>query len=405
MKVCITAGKANGTIIAPPSKSTAHRMLISSAMCHGTSRITGIAPSEDISATVDCIRALGASCEINNETAVVTGIDMRKAEPVSALGCRESGSTLRFLVPVCLLSGNSVELYGTKRLFERPLSVYAQICESRDIEFSKSSFGLRLKGRLTPGEYRLRADISSQFISGLIFALPLLDGDSTVVLEGKISSRPYIDLTMSALSQFGVRTKWENDNVIFVPGCQEYVPCDAQVEGDFSNAAFFEALNYLGGNVKIEGLNSDSAQGDRKYLEYFKMINEGMPSLDVTDCPDLAPVLMALGAYKNGVILTGTKRLKSKESNRGEAMAAELLKFGVEVSVGEDEIFVPHASIDEPKAIISGHNDHRIVMACAVLLTLTGGEIEGADAVRKSFPDFFAKLKQTGIGVKEIEIK
>ena len=135
MKVCITeTGKANGTIIAPPSKSTAHRMLISSAMCHGTSRITGIAPSEDISATVDCIRALGASCEINNETAVVTGIDMRKAEPVSALGCRESGSTLRFLVPVCLLSGNSVGC-TVQSVFRGPLSVYAQICESRISNF------------------------------------------------------------------------------------------------------------------------------------------------------------------------------------------------------------------------------------------------------------------------------
>lgn len=403
MKIEITGGKATGKVTAPPSKSFAHRMLISAALCEGKSTVYGLAPSEDILATLDCIRALGAHCTIWGDTATVTGINALLSEPSAALGCRESGSTLRFMIPVCLLSGNPAELYGAGRLFSRPLSVYEKICREQGICFDKSEFGLRLRGKLKSGYYEVDADISSQFVSGLLFALPLLSGDSVIHMNGTVASRSYIDITVSAIKRFGVEATWRDDRTIFISGGQKYSPADANVEGDYSNASFFAAMNKLGGEVQIDGLEPSSAQGDRRYIEYFDEICSGTPSLDVTDCPDLAPILMALGAAKNGVILTGTSRLRSKESNRGEAMAQELAKFGAETSVGDDEIFVSRTLLSRPETAVCGHNDHRIVMACAVLMTLTGGEIDGAEAVNKSFPDFFSRLGELGIGVKILE--
>ena len=292
---------------------------------------------------------------------------------------------------------------------ERPLQVYAQLCRERGLLFAQERQTLTVQGPLPAGSYRLRGDISSQFISGLLFGLPLCEGDSTVTILPPIESRPYIDMTLAALKTFGVRAAWQDAQTLYIPGGQQYHACNAQVEGDFSNAAFFGILDAIRpeNQVQIDGLPpaADSLQADCVYPALLARLDTPAPCIDLTDCPDLGPILFAAAAAKHGGRFVGTKRLKIKESDRGAAMAAELRKCGVSVTVGEDEILVePSASgLQAPTVPLSGHNDHRIVMSTAVLLTLTGGVIEGAEAVSKSFPDFFDKLQALGIEVKNIE--
>ncbi len=439
MKIQINPGTARGRVTAPPSKSMAHRMMICAGLAAGTSVLQGISDSQDMQATLDCLAALGAQWQKDGETVTITGIgSARTADNASAcddicmgsavgaavhddagaagtqtgepaLRCRESGSTLRFFIPICLQTGRRTQMVGAPRLMERPLQVYAQLCRERGLLFAQEGQALTVQGPLPAGSYRLRGDISSQFISGLLFALPLCEGDSTVTILPPIESRPYIDMTLAALKTFGVRAAWQDAQTLYIPGGQQYHACDAQVEGDFSNAAFFGILDAIRpeNQVQIDGLPpaADSLQADRVYPALLARLDTPAPCIDLTDCPDLGPILFAAAAAKHGGRFVGTKRLKIKESDRGAAMAAELRKCGVSVTVGEDEILVePSASgLQAPTVPLSGHNDHRIVMSAAVLLTLTGGVIEGAEAVSKSFPDFFDKLQALGIEVKNIE--
>ena len=227
--------------------------------------------------------------------------------------------------------------------------------------------------------------------------MPLLEKDSRIRLIRPVVSRPYIDMTVQALRIFGVQTAWEGDDTIVIPGGQKYHPQDVCVEGDYSNAVFFDALNLLGGDVVLEGLSEDSLQGDRIYRQYFDRIGRGFADIDLTDCPDLGPILMVLAAMRHGARFTGTARLKHKESDRGAAMKEELEKAGARVELADNEIRV-QAGVKAPEQILQGHGDHRVVMALAVLLTKVGGSIRGAEAVRKSLPDFWDRL--AGLGVK-----
>lgn len=403
MKISIEKGKASGKIAAPPSKSMAHRLLICAGLAKGTSVIHGIAPSKDVLATIACLEAMGVKCDKQGETITVEGVDMAAAAPHSILDCAESGSTLRFFVPLCLISGNNAVLAGSERLMERPLGIYKTLCEERCLLFSQDKASLMVKGPLKAGNFKLAGNVSSQFISGLLFALPLLAGDSVLTITPPIESRSYIDMTVSALAAFGVAAQWKDENTIYIKGKQEYRACEACVEGDYSNAAFFEALNVFGGEVEVENLSPDSIQGDRVYGKMFKQLKTGTPTMNISGCPDLGPIMFAVAAAKSGGVFSGTSRLKIKESDRAEAMATELRKFGVSVTVYDDEVIIYPARFAAPTESLYGHNDHRIVMSEAVLLTLTGGSIEGAEAVTKSFPDFFDKLKALGIEVKKIE--
>ena len=405
MKVIIKKGKARGRVEAPPSKSMAHRMLICAGLSKGTSVVEGIAESRDVLATVECLEAMGVKCVRSGESMTVTGIDILKAAPERTLDCNESGSTLRFFVPLCLLSGAEAVLTGSRRLMERPLGIYKDLCRERGLLFSQEDGSVRVRGPLKPGKFKLAGNVSSQFISGLLFALPLLDGDSLITITPPVENRSYIDMTIASLATFGVKILWQDENTIFIKGGQEYKAGKVRVEGDYSNAAFFEALNVFGGDVIIDNLNPDSIQGDRVYGKMFEQLKNGTPILNVSDCPDLGPILFAVAAAGNGGIFSGTGRLKIKESNRGEVMAEELRKFGTSVKVYEDEIIIYPAEFKKPEKPVAGHNDHRIVMTAAILLTLTGGEIEGAEAVTKSFPDFFEKLTSLGIEVEKIEDK
>ena len=403
MKLKIYKSVPEGRISAPPSKSMAHRLLISAAMAEGVSTVHGVSDCEDVRATIDCLKALGAQITQSGDTVTVKGIDMRHASPSAGLNCRESGSTLRFFIPIALLSGRNTQFFGAQSLMKRPMGVYEKMCAERGYTYNADGSTVAVRGALTAGEYEVVGNVSSQFISGLIFALPMLDRDSRIKILPPIESRSYIDLTIEALASFGVTVKWSDDNTLYVKGGQKYQPREVTVEGDYSGAAFIDAFSVFGFNVGVDGLNPDSTQGDKVYKTHFDMIKKGVPTIHVGNCPDLGPILFATVAAKHGGVFTGTKRLKIKESDRAAAMAEELSKFGVSVTVHDDKVVVYPIGFRAPSVPLNGHNDHRIVMALSVLLTMTGGEIEGAEAVSKSYPAFFEDLIKLGIKIEGYE--
>lgn len=399
MTLNIVPSRLSGRVTAPPSKSMAHRLLICAGLSQGESKIDNIAYSEDILATLGCLEAMGAKIKRDNATVTVTGtLPMRAGECVYP--CRESGSTLRFFVPLAMLSERQSHFTGYGRLMERPMQVYENIAREKGIAYSQTNEGISVGGTLTSGRFILPGDVSSQFISGLLFSLPLCDGDSEIELTGSIESRNYIDMTIDAMSAFGVEAIWKTDSILSVKGNQQYKSRDLTVEGDWSNSAFTDAFNLLGGDVKVEGLSDNSKQGDKVYREYFSLLRQGTPTLDIRNCPDLAPILMTLAVACNGCKLIGTRRLKIKESDRGVVMAQELSKFGAKITVNENDIVIDKAELYTPKDDLYCHNDHRVVMSLAVLASVYGGRLVGTDAVKKSFPDFFDKAKALGLEVK-----
>lgn len=380
-----------GNIAAPPSKSMAHRYLIGAALTKQNCVISGVDYSEDILATIDCLKALGCEITTENDTVFVNPQNFM-AEENSVLNCRESGSTLRFFIPLCLTLGKEITLTGSTRLFERPLDVYQKICNENNFIFTKNDDNLILCGELKSGVYEVDGSISSQFITGLIFALVHLGENAEIKILPPFESRSYINLTIEALTQFGAKVKFSDDFTIDIQKSTLKAFC-GKVEGDYSNAAFLDAFNFLGSDIKIENLNPESLQGDKIYFDYFKKIEDGNPTLDITDCPDLAPILIALASLKNGATLTGTDRLKAKESDRGKAMHQELSKLGGGLLFGDNIIIIPKQVLHTGGPRLYGHNDHRIVMALSLILSQLGGEIDGAEAVKKSYPNFFTDIK------------
>ncbi len=396
MKVRISPSRLCGEVTAPPSKSFAHRMMICAALARGESVISGISDSEDMLATLDCIEALGAGYKRCGDTVAITG--RAGAVPANAVfRCRESGSTLRFMIPPAL-TGARVRFEGTPRLLERGIGIYERLLGGKGIEIEKDPGGITMKGALKSGEYTLRGDVSSQFVTGLLFALPLLSGDSVITVLPPVESRAYIDLSRAVLKGFGIKISENGSNRFLVPGGQEYRTQTAAVEGDWSNAAALYAFNSVGGSVRVSGLNADSLQGDRICLEYLKALEAPEAVLDISDCPDLGPVLFAAAAAKgHGAVFTGTHRLSIKESDRAAVMADCLSHFGVETVTEENSVHILPGVLHAPEIALSSHNDHRIVMALALLMSITGGTIENAQAVSKSYPDFFGALGSLGL--------
>ncbi len=396
MKVTIRPGRAEGSVCAPPSKSYAHRLLICAALSEDGCRVRGISKSEDMAATLDCVAALGRRVEKNG-----ADVEIRKggeaAHTPAQFPCRESGSTLRFFMPVALALCGGGRFTGTARLMERGVGIYEELFRQKGIAISKDAESIEIKGRLEAGEYTLRGDVSSQFISGLLFALPLVSGESVIRVLPPVESRGYIDVTIDAMKRFGVEVEEKERNVFTVKGGQRYRADRVCVEGDWSNAAALLAFNTLGGKVTVTGLNEQSVQGDRICRQYLEELRRPGAELDLSGCPDLGPVLFAAAAANGGAHFTGTRRLRIKESDRAQAMAEELKKFGVPVEVGENDVTVFPGKLNKPTESLSAHNDHRIVMAMALLSSVTGGEIEGAEAVRKSYPDFFESLHELGL--------
>ena len=399
MRLHIEKSTAHGRVQAPPSKSMAHRLLLAAGLAEGESTVCRVPPGADVLATLDCLRALGAECRITGSTVFVRGVLPEQFKKEAVLPCRESGTTLRFLIPVCLLSAETTRFSGAARLFERPLDAYADLCRLRGMTFARGKRELSVRGPLLPGHFTLPSNVTSQYVSGLLFALPQLPGDSLIRLAGAPESRPYIDMTLSALAAFGVRAAWQGETALTVPGGQRFSPASVSVEGDASAAAVFAALNLFGGSVEVTGVASDTLQGDRVYANCFNALAADTPTLSLTDCPDLGPILFVAAALCRGATFTGTQRLAFKESDRAHAMAEELAKCGASVAVREDSVTIEKTPLFAPVLPLSAHGDHRVAMALAVLLTALGGDLDGCEHVQKSMPDFFEKLASLGVGI------
>ncbi|MGM9643093.1 MAG: 3-phosphoshikimate 1-carboxyvinyltransferase [Eubacteriales bacterium] len=398
--VRISPSEPHGTVTAPPSKSISHRALISAALAEGKSVITNLAFSEDILATVDALTSLGAEFEKPDaSTLIVRGFD-GKPRSLGTLDCRESGSTLRFMIPICLLCADEFKLTGSEKLLSRPLGIYERLF-SRYRGVENGTLTLSAGEPMGCGDYRVAANISSQFITGLLFALPLCEGDSRIVLEGSFESASYVALTLQTLEKFGVRALLDG-NILSVSGGQKYRPCNVKIEGDASNAAFFAAFEH----VRVDGLDPDSLQGDMAFKSHFDAIrsHSNVP-IDLSDCPDLAPVLFAFASLCGGATFTHTDRLRIKESDRIAAMQEELGKFGAVLEITDGlcggTVKVLPRELYTPKENLNSHNDHRIAMALSLLCTKFGGVIEDAHAVAKSMPGFWEELSRLGA---EIEI-
>ena len=405
MKVKITPQKLNGTITPPPSKSQAHRLLIAAAMAAGESRTGNLTLSKDIAATINCMRALGA--RISEDGSVIEGIGGTKRSFASLpeLDCCESGSTLRFLIPVALAVAGGGIFTGQGRLMERPQGPYEQLFGEKGIIFCREQGTLRVEGRLTPGIYNLAGNVSSQFITGLMFALPLLDGDSEIMLTSPLESSGYVDMTLDALRQFGIRIHpveggWK------IPGKQNYVNQNCAVETDWSQAGFYYAAKALGSRVEICGLNENSAQGDRVIRDHYRtLIAPGEVTLDVRECPDLVPPLALMAALRAGETtkILGAARLRIKESDRLDTVTTQLNALGANIRQMPDSLII-HGVNSLHGGSVSGCNDHRIAMMLAVAATAADGPVilEGAECVTKSYPDFWEDYVDLGGQVERI---
>ncbi|MGN0707639.1 MAG: 3-phosphoshikimate 1-carboxyvinyltransferase [Faecalibacterium sp.] len=419
MIVTVSApGGVGGRIAAPPSKSMAHRAVLCAALTRGASHITNLEFSKDISATLSAVGQLCARVRTGAADAVVEGLG--KFLPISVpVDCCESGSTLRFLIPLASLTGQPVTFTGRGRLMERPQSVYERIFREQGLRFEQADGSLSIEGALSAGEYTLAGDVSSQFISGLLFALPLLSGDSTLHLIPPVESRSYIEMTRAAQAAFGVKSSWADQTTLHIPGGQEYLPCDHTVEGDYSQAAFPAVLGAVRGGVTLTGLSADTLQGDAVILDILRrcgaqfapagdgLVFESAPlhgvDIDLADCPDLGPVLMVLGTLCQGTtVIRNAERLRIKESDRIAAMESELHKCGAVLWSEGGTITVEGGHpLHAPKAPLCGHNDHRVVMSLSVLALAAGLPltIEGAEAVEKSWPHFFKAIGPLGAEV------
>ena len=408
MRVRFEKSEAKGRVIAPPSKSIAHRLLIACALACGKSEVTGISDSEDMLATLDCIKTLGIDAEKDcdvvridsndaNENKISEDTRFEKDKEEHIFNCRESGSTLRFFIPVASVFFEKSTFEGSQRLIERGVGIYEKTLKEHGVSVSVGKEKIDVCGRLGSGAYTLEGNVSSQYVSGLMFALPLLDGDSKIIVREPVESRAYIDLTTDVLKKVGIEIVEEQKNVFSIKGNQKYTCGQYAVEGDWSNGAMLLALGEIGGRVDVVGLDENSVQGDKVCKDIFKKLDDKNVVVDLANCPDLAPIAFVVAAVKNGATFTGTRRLRIKESDRATAMAQELEKFGIVVDVHENDVVVHKNDIKTPCCDICGHNDHRIVMACSVLLSMTGGYIDGAEAVKKSFPNFFNTIGRLGV--------
>ena len=403
--VIIKKSIAKGKVVAPPSKSMAHRYLIAASISKNKFTINNIEYSDDIKATIESLRALNVHIKENEYSVEIDSREFLENYDLNAnneLFANESGSTLRFMIPLCLLDGNERVIKGSKKLFTRPLDEYKKLCDENGFNINIKEGSVVLSGILKEGEYHLSSTQSSQFITGLIFALSYIRKKSKIILEGDINSKSYINMTIDTLNDFGFNVSWENDNIINIDDKYEIKNNEYTVEADFSNAAFLDAFNYInnGSNVEVMGLNNNSFQGDKVYKKHFDEIKNNMPTIDIKDIPDLAPILIAISSINNGAKLINTKRLKIKESDRGSAMKEELKKCGVDIEVYDNDILVNKSDIKTPIEDIDSHNDHRIAMAMSVILSLTGGKILNASSVNKSYPNFYNDISKLGINVE-----
>ena len=404
MDVKIIPNMLKGTVEIPSSKSASHRMLICAGLSDGVSILTGITVSKDISATIKALVSMGAEIDVKDDVITVNGISLPLKECVA--DCCESGSTLRFLIPVAAALGINATFIGQGKLPERPITPYLREFKSKGIKFDyNNTMPFSISGKLSAGEYVLEGDISSQFITGLLFALPLCEEDSIIKLSSALQSKPYVDMTIDCLKKFGIRVN-EIENVYLIKGNQKYNAFSSRIEGDYSQAAFFYVANALGSNVEILNLFEESVQGDKKILEILdKMCYNNNNScqltsfsVDVGDIPDLVPILAVLGCFGDNVSeITNASRLRIKESDRLTAIATTLNAVGGDVTVIDDRLIIKPIK-EFTGGVVDSFNDHRIVMAMAIASIKSTAPIviRNALAIEKSYPGFFDDFNKLG---------
>lgn len=475
MAICVVEPcSLKGKLLVPPSKSMGHRALFCAALANGSSCIDNLVLSEDISATISALLAFGIPIKLTDSTrypgrlrAEVTGKGSI-CPNVETINCHESGSTARFIIPFSRLSALPVTITGVKRLLDRPFGLFRDLLSDKGVMLTlrdDNCLPITLEGRLSSGIFRLKGNVSSQFITGLLFALPLLEGDSEILVEGILESAPYVEMTIEMLSVFGVEAcmtkaeKGEGDIVltqsIKVGGGQKFLPANYDVEGDWSQAAFWALAGALGHDIKLEGLRLDSLQGDRVVIDILssmgakiiiddacisvapfphlscnsssdsnpacsnkdcsqeegsstndadtRKISNSNLTIDVSQCPDLVPALATAAAFANGRSqIVNAARLRLKESDRLSATTQQLQALGADIVEFRDGLVVNGLGAgDNMKlagGIVDGCGDHRIVMAAAIASTRTKVPvtISGMEAVNKSYPDFWVDFKRLG---------
>jgi 3-phosphoshikimate 1-carboxyvinyltransferase len=406
MNVTIFPRPLSGAVAVPPSKSQAHRLLLAAALAQGDSTLTHLACSQDIEATLRCLEALGGSFDRGETSLTVHGMEAGPMSPLRRLAlprldCGESGSTLRFLIPVALAVRGGGSFTGRGRLMERPQQPYFDLFRQKDVFYEQKDGVLTVQGQLTPGRYELPGDVSSQFVTGLLYALPLLDGDSDLVLTSPLESKGYVDMTLLALAAFGV-TVQETAEGYRIPGGQRFRPAALAVEGDYSQAGFYLAANAAGSRVEVQGLAPDSAQGDRVAVPYCQALAApGEVTLDVSQCPDLVPPLAACAALRQAGSVTrlvGAARLRIKESDRLASVTAVLNALGGQVEEGPDSLTITGRDGLAGGVTVDCFRDHRIAMMAAVAATRCAAPVTltGAECVAKSYPNFWEDYAALG---------
>lgn len=413
-KIKIKPGALNGTVSVPPSKSAAHRAIICAALSDGTSVIEPVELSNDIKATIQCMKKLGAEISLDGKTLTVSGSRIFSSDNIQ-LDCGESGSTLRFLIPVAAAGGVSAEFVGHGKLPERPIGVFTECLPQHNVEcITKGGLPLKIKGRLESGKYYVPGNISSQFITGLLLALPLADGDSEIILTSGLQSGDYINMTVDTMKAFGVEVS-SCENGWRIKGGQRYKAVNFKVEGDWSQAAFFMTAAALGGKITIDNLDINSRQGDKACMEIYSRFGARITlsdngnitiehgelkgtEINAENIPDMVPALAVTAALCEGTtVIKGAERLRIKECDRLAAMRDGLSRLGADITETSGG-FIINGRKKLNGAEVSGYNDHRIVMSLTVAAVCADGDIiiTCPESVNKSYPDFFEVHRKLG---------
>ena len=413
MNITVHPAQLNGTVTAPPSKSDVHRAIICAALSKERCSVSPVALSNDIKATIACVKSLGAYVELNGDVLTVDGSNLFCNDNIT-LDCGESGSTLRFFVPIVCAGGLNAEFIGHGSLTTRPIGLFSTLLPNAGVNCKTSgTLPLSVSGRLMPGRFEVPGNISSQFITGLLLALPLLDGDSSITLTTPLQSEAYVDMTIRTMERFGVKIQKTDYGYLF-KGNQRYIPQNYTTDGDWSQAAFFLAAGAISGSVKVRGVSLDSTQGDKQIVDILKQFgarilaepdgvraeksNLKAISIDARQIPDIVPILSVVAALADGTTeIYGAERLRIKESDRLKTTAAMLVSLGAKVEEKPDGLIITGVK-SFSGATVDGSNDHRIVMSAAVAALRANGDVKITDkeSINKSFPNFFEEYTKLG---------
>ncbi len=418
----IKPSELKGKVIVPTSKSICHRAIICASLCDGISNIGNVDFSRDIEATCDAMENLGAEIQRGKNNLIVKG-NSRIHVKNTSINCLQSGSTIRFLIPIAATIDEEIIFTGEGKLVKRPLDIYYDIFDSQKIYYKnfKGKLPLILKGKLKSGEYRVRGDVSSQFITGLLFALPRLNGDSTIYVTTPLESKPYVDITLDLLKKFGINVDEDGHGKYTVRGGQKYKSRDYyEVEGDFSQSAFWLIMGALGKGITCCGLKKDSLQGDKIVVDILRKMGVKIEwekgglvvsparkiyssTIDASQCPDLVPALAVLASVSCGTTeIKNAGRLRVKESDRLKAISMELSKIGGNVVEKEDGLIIAGRE-KLTGGEVNSWDDHRIAMALAAVSSKCQNPmiIKGAECVKKSYPNFWKDFKNLGGNINE----